>query len=370
MIPVFLILLSFSCKNRNNNQFEEYSYSPPQSDDDGIQTDSLSAKAIDEEKLLQLMNRINEGEFGDIQGILVFHDNALLIEEYDGGYNYRGWYRRNHSEKLHNVHSITKSITSLLIGIAIDKGYISGVDEKVASYFPEYSQFFNGKKEDITIEHLLTMTSGVEWDEVTYSYRNRQNVMTQFVYAPDPLKFFFKRPLASEPGTSFTYNGGNTDLLGEILKRATGMPIDEFAFTYLFDPLGIEKVGWNGYKDFLYSSGGCRLRERDLLKLGIMILNGGEWNGQSIVSSQWLEKSFKESYSFSFKEAYGYSWWLDKYPTKDNEIENAIYGIGFGGQKLCIYPQLDTVIVITAGNFDSSQFNPRLELELHKLLPQ
>jgi CubicO group peptidase (beta-lactamase class C family) len=256
----------------------------------------------------------------------------------------------------HDIRSISKSVTSLLVGIALDRGFLTDLDVPVFSLFPEYADLRTPEKDRITLRHLLTMSSGLAWDE-TSAYTNPSNTYWQMGIAPRADHFVLARPLAAPPGTVFNYNTGSVDLLGVILRKISGKRLDEFAKETLFDPLGIEDWEWEECSGFNPSAGsGLRLRPRDLAKIGQLVLERGKWQGRQIVSSSWIEESTTPRLSgtgamFDRPEgitSYGYLWWLGRSPPEHPE-RDMIAGAGNGGQRVIILPSLSAVVVTTAG---------------------
>jgi CubicO group peptidase (beta-lactamase class C family) len=222
---------------------------------------------------------------------------------------------------LHDVKSVTKSITSTCIGIAIDHGFIESVHQSIFDYLPEHQHLNIDGKDKITIEHLLTMTSGLEWDEWGVPLSSTDNdIIGLWFNCDDQIACILERPLVDEPGTSFTYSGGNIIVLGEIIRNATEMDIDEFSRKYLFKPLGIDSSIWtvrypNGV---IEAAGSLEITPRDMAKIGVTFLNNGVWNGKQIISEQWVEKSatpFGGNKGINIpgtdkkSNGYAYSWW-------------------------------------------------------------
>lgn len=265
---------------------------------------------------------------------------------------------------MHYIHSVTKSYTSICIGIAIDKGFIKSVHESIFDYLPDYQQYKVDGKEKITIKHLLTMTSGLQWDEWHAPLSSPENDQIGIWFSDEgPIDFILERPLIYEPGTHFTYSGGNMEVLGEILENATGMKIDKFSEKYMFEPLGINSFDWwlvlsSGE---IHAAGGLKLTPRDMLKVGVTFLNEGIWNGTRIVSEEWVSKS-AETYAGNMgiripgedigKVGYAYTWWTEEIQHRGEKI-NMFSANGWGGQKIIVIPELNTAIVFTGGNYIS-----------------
>lgn len=312
---------------------------------------------------------IRNGKYGEVHAMIIFKDNILLFEEYFPGHQYKWDGPNHHGEKinwdqsmLHGVKSVSKSIVSLCIGIAIEKGFIKSVNQSVFDYLPGHQSFKKEGKEKITIEHLLTMTSGLEWEEWKTSLSNEKNdIVGIWFQEKDPLTYILEKPLIKEPGTTFNYSGGNTILLGEIIRDATKMDLEKFANEYLFKPLGIDSTDWSlRYKNgVIEAGGGLEITPRDLAKIGVLCLNKGTFNGRQIISEQWIA-ACTTPYSkntnifipghFSGGHGYAYSWWLKSYNKAGKEI-NMYHAVGWGGQELIIIPELNSVVVFTGGNY-------------------
>ena len=263
---------------------------------------------------------------------------------------------------------MTKSFTSALIGIAIDQGIIGGVDEKLFDYFPEYAHLAGDGKESITIEHLLTMTTGLEWNglEVPIESRDPTNDVLKLFFVDDPIEYILAKPLIDEPGIDWYYNGGATFLLGEILHRASGKRMDNFAEQYLFTPLGITDHEWLFVQpDLVYAAGSLRLRPRDMAKLGYLYLNEGDWEGEQVLSKEWIESSIEPSAIPWWSDGYGYQWWLEHF-TSNNTSYRAFSAVGWGGQRIIVFPELEMVVVLTGGNY--VQVDPNIEIVENHIL--
>ena len=220
-------------------------------------------------------------------------------------------------------------------------------------------------KKKITIEYLLTMTSGLEWDEWGAPLSSASNDMVGIWYQDkDPITFILERPLINNPGTTFTYSGGNTAILGEIIRNASNMELDKFSEEYLFKPLEIDSSNWAvRYKNgVVEASGSLEITPRDMVKIGVTFLNNGIWNEKQIISEQWVEKSatlYPDNQGINIpgtasgRHGYSYSWWTKSYKKSGEEI-NMYNAGGWGGQEIIILPELNTVVVFTGGNYTSN----------------
>ena len=363
-IPIFLFLLS-GC----NNCITDYIYIPPDNLNDGLKTGSLDDVNIDEKVIKKAVEKIRCGKFKEIHSLIIYRDDKLVLEEYFKGHTYDyqapgyfgelvDWDRT----MLHPIMSCTKSITSACIDIAIEKDYIESVHQSIFDYLPYHQQFKTEGRENITIEHLLTMSSGLLWDEWHAPHATAANDIDRLYIEcwEDPLACVLERPLVSEPGQSFTYNGGGLITLGEILRHATNMDIIHFAEQHLFEPLGIDTIKWDVFPNGeVEAGGGLSLKPRDMLKFGVTYLNDGVWNGTRIVSSGWVEKSsliynnninINAPIEDSGENGYGYTWWITE-PGKGNHKTLMYRANGWGGQVIMVFPELDMVVVFTGGNY-------------------
>lgn len=355
-VTILLLVASVSCAQETNQQ--KRSITTPKQMDDGWQTGSLVNASIDSSKLLKLLDKISIGEYKEIHSILIIKDDKLVFEEYFPGHDFE-YSAEEHKGKLieydlntiHNLASVTKSVTSLLFGIAVDKGFIKYEHEKLYKFFPRDSILFEGSKKNITLQNLLTMSSGLKWNENDMPYGNIENDIVQLFMVVDPVKYILSKPLANEPGTNFYYNGGGTNLIGKIVQETSKLRLDLFAQKYLFDPMGITQNKWVYINPgFVYASGDLRLRPRDMAKLGSLVLNKGIWNGNQIISSEWIDKMTTKHVWMNDIDGYGYQWWLKKYKFGSSEI-NTYFASGWGGQLIIVVPEINSVIVLTAGNY-------------------
>jgi CubicO group peptidase (beta-lactamase class C family) len=353
-----------------------YTYQPPENINDGLDVGTLDEVSIDSELIEKAMNEINRGKYGEVHSVLVFKDDKLVLEEYFEGHEYQ-WDAPNYHGELvawnrsmpHVLQSVTKSITSACVGIAIDKGFIGSVDEPIFEYLPEYQYVSTDGKDKITIEHLLAMTSGLEWTEWNAPYSSRDNPMIEIWFQEaeqdkHPFTFILEGSLIDEPGTTFRYFGGNQVLLGGIIENATQMDIDEFSAEYLFGPLDIDSFDWwsRFESGVIEAAAGLKMTPRDMVKFGVMYLNDGAWNGEQIVSEQWVEES---AVPFGNNEGidvpgtderdvgYSYSWWTKTFYDAGREID-VFYALGWGGQSILVFPDLNTVVVFTGGAYTST----------------
>lgn len=356
-LAILLILAGDGCAQRSTPP-SKASISVPCPLNDGWVPGNLSGADIDSTRLVNLLRRVDEKEYSGIDGILIVRNNRLVFEEYFPGNDFeytakdfKGRLIDYDCTTIHNLASVTKSITALLFGIAIDKGFVRGVDEKLYSFFPADSSLFDGDKKKITLAHLLTMSSGLKWNEQDISYGNMSNDIVQLFIVPDPVRYILSKPLANRPGTTWYYNGGGTNLIGQILQRTSGVRLDTFAQKYLFDPLGIKNLKWVYINDrFVDASGDLRLSPRSMAKLGSLVLNKGEWNGTKVISPQWIEEMTRKRVWLPKDDGYGYQWWLQTYKLGSRAVDSYHAG-GWGGQWIIVLPELNAVVVLTGNNY-------------------
>lgn len=314
-------------------------------------TTSPEKEGMDGDALHYLMQQIQSGDYGPVHDILIVHNGKLVWEKY---------FRGHRQSTLHTLQSETKSVTSLLIGIALAQKKISSLDAKLLDLLPRrYQKIANldEQKRSITLEHILSMTAGFDWDESSYPYTDRRNYRNQMRRSRDDIRFVLDKPMAWEPGTRFAYNSGCSMLLSVILKEKTGLYADEFARRYLFEPLRFKNYRWQknrqGYPD---TSGGLYLRPRDIAKLGLLMLHGGEWNGLQIVPAEWVRQSVQPfRLNAGLRIRYGYQWWLAGPALQLDACDQGYCMKGYQGQYLLILPDKQLVVVSNAWGSNEEQ---------------
>jgi hypothetical protein len=239
---------------------------------------------------------------------------------------------------------------------------IGSVNEKVYEFFPEYKGTrWIDQKYDITLKHVLTMTAGLDWDEVTNLHPHPKNPNTGMYRTDHPIKYILNKRKVATPGERWNYNSGLTILLGGIIKNTSGRYADKFAEQYLFKPLGIANYQWNEHPDgTIYTHGDLFLKPRDMAKIGYIMLNQGKWENKQIVSNAWIQESTREHIDTFWGYGYGYQWRCGKTLICDQEIE-AFWASGTGGQKIYVFPKLDLVVVFTSKLFDNIYGHDRNE---------
>lgn len=300
----------------------------------------------------QLMNSTRLNEITDyietnhlaIDSLLIVRNGFLIMEEYPTG--------DFDEHTLHNLYSVTKTVVSALIGIAIYEGFIESVDQRMVDFFSNHTiANLDSLKEQITLEHLLTMTPGFEWDQWTYPTNDPRDSIYQMVHSSDWVQFILDRPMIAEPGTKWEYSSGASHLLSAIIQRATGINAMRFAEQYLFEPLNICNVTWDYDPQGVYHGGGSMwMTPRDMAKIGHLFLNNGVWNDTRLFSDDWARQSSKEyinlgTYDPDWSHAgYGYQIW--NIPSM-----GVYYATGLYGQKIFMFPEYDLVVVFTASMY-------------------
>lgn len=297
---------------------------------------------------------VADGRFAGLHSVLLVRHGKLVLERYyEGEDEVRGRPRGTVDfgpDDLHDLRSVTKSIVGLLYGIALVDGSVPDLDTPLLSAFPEYDDLPDDpQRQRMTVAHALSMQLGTEWDE-SLSYADPRNSETAMDRAPDRYRYVLDRPMVTEPGTRWTYNGGATAVLARLIEKGTGQLLADYAEEKLFTPLGIDTYQWVKGRDGAYiAASGLRLRPRALARIGQMVLDGGRWEGQQVVPEDWLARSFETQAEVDEQIDYGYQWWLGKPPPEGPRWVGAF---GNGGQRLQIMPRGNMLMVVTAGNYN------------------
>jgi CubicO group peptidase (beta-lactamase class C family) len=325
----------------------------PLARDDGWPVASVGEdKIVDRGALCRMADRLVASS-ANVHAVLVARGGKLVFERYfRGSDEIQNRPVRNvtfDADTLHDMKSVSKSVASLVLGIAIDRGLIGSLNEPIFSFFPELSDLRSPEKERIQLLHVLTMSLGLKWVEaIPDDGDNNDEARTHM--ARDPCRYVLGLAPTAPAGQEFFYNTGALTLLSAIIRRATGRPLDELARATLFEPVGITDVEWirvNGDRD---AGGRLRLRPRDMAKIGQLVLAGGRWNDRQIVSKAWIDASMTPRLGATSSFFYGYLWWLGRSLFNGREIHWAA-ALGRGGQSIRIVPELDLVVVVTAGYY-------------------
>jgi len=330
---------------------------------------NLCSVGIDAVYINNMIMAIERNEYPNIHSILIAKDGNTVLNRYFTGEDERWGVNLgviNHNEnRLHDVRSVSKSVVAVCVGIAIARGEINNVNQLVFDFFPEYNQYNTGAKSNISIHHLLTMSAGLQWDE-TIPYTNPANSETQMIYSGNPVQYTLSQPLANTPGTLWNYSGGCTQLLASIIQQVSGMDVYQYAQQHLFNPLGISNSEWAPYpgSNLSVAPAGLRLRSADMLKIGQLLLNNGNWQGNQVIQSAWINDSFTNHINTIYTgDSYGYQFWLwNQYISNNNNTVPMVGAVGNGDQRIFIDRTNQMVIVTTAGNYNAYQANNSVAL--------
>jgi CubicO group peptidase (beta-lactamase class C family) len=347
-VLVLLIMTSFSSQSVASVVSQE---SPDYWPTDGWRYSTPEEHGMSNDTLNAMMDVITEQEY-PIHSVLVIRNGYAVFEAYPHEY-----YPASHLKLLH---SVSKSFAGALIGIAIQQGLLSGVNETVLSFFPEY-EIANPdpRKDSMTIEDLLTMTSGIEWNEWAYPYEfGSGNPQMDMMESPDSVQFVLDRNMSHTPGEYWDYNAGASILLGAIVQQISNQTTEEFAEEYLFEPLGFGFSTWSEVSGgWCNTPSGLSLTTRDIAKLGFLYLNNGTWNGTQILPSDYISNSVEPieiPNALGHPFGYGWHWWT--------RADLGIYfAFGRHGQKIMVAPEHDLVVAFTAHVPDDG-YDPEFEL--------
>jgi CubicO group peptidase (beta-lactamase class C family) len=296
------------------------------------------------------------------------HTKGPLNARLTGRYNYfdPAWHPYYHGTDEHTMQSVSKTVTSAIIGIAIAHGdFKAPLSTPVLHYFDESKvKNVDARKRRMTLRDLLTMTSGFDWNE-DVPYDDPSNPSDLMEASDDWVQFVIDRPMKTDPGTVFAYSSGATELLAHIFKRETGSDIEQYAQSHLFGPLGISAYFWKrtplGVVD---TEGGLYLRAEDLAKIGLLYMNDGLWKGQRLMTSDWIKESMTPRIDAGEGFQYGYQWWLLPH---GEPSRLAWLARGMGGQRMIVVPEDHLIVVSTAWhilNEASIEFDV-----MHRLMP-
>ncbi len=322
-----------------------------------VAMEAAQEASIDAQYFEDLSQALDDMNF---HAVLVMRGDEVLYEKYfsrpDENWGEGLGLVAHSAETLHDLRSGTKSIVSALIGIAIDKGFLPGLDVPIRdvldkAYFANTPQ--TSEMQSLTLKHVLTMSAGFTWDETT-PYTDSANPEIWMWESDTPVRFALSRPFETPPGDRYNYNGGLTQILIAILEDSTGMPAKDFAKQYLFDPLEIKKFHWVTHRSGqVWGASGLRLTAQDFAKLGRLYLQRGEWNGQQVLPVTWVEATFTPHVQtpLPVKYAYGLHWFLPGY-VQDGRPLKAALASGNGGQSLFLMPEHDLTVVTFAGYYN------------------
>lgn len=318
---------------------------------DGWPTASVESVGLSAPRLDSMEAAIRSGAFKKVTSVLIARRGKLAFETYFDGT----------AADLRDTRSATKSITGMLVGIAIDKGFLAGVDAPILPFFQDKQpvKHPDPRKDAMTVEDFLTMSSPLECDDWNGFSRGNEERM---YLIEDWVKFTLDLPIRgvmttgsklpdASTGRRFSYCTAGASTLGAVLERATHSPVPEFAERHLFSPLGIRESQWVfSPMGLAQTGGGLRLRSRDLLKLAQLYANGGLWDRTRVVSESWVKASTRSHSRIDDRTEYGYFWWLRRFGSGEHP-HTAFYMTGNGGQKVAVFPEIDLVTAITTTNY-------------------
>lgn len=316
---------------------------------------SPSSVMMDEDILLNLDQAIKNGDLGSINSLIVIKNDQLVYENY---YN-QGVGRITNLP----LNAVTASITSAMVGIALENGIIGSIDDPIEQYLPEYEDLFRAdpEKSNITIDAALSMKLGIGWNENFVGFNDPTNNAFQMTQSSDWVGFILAQPRDAPVGLRFGYNSGTALILAKIIENASGIPYEEYIQTMLFDPLDIKSAEWSFTTDGLPNTAwGLTLNSIDLTKLGYLYLKEGDWFGTEVIPSSWVQASTDLQFQISNFNDFGRQWW--RY-SQSSSIQNFLsqndiyYANGTGSQYLYVIPHLDMVVSITANTFQTSDFS-------------
>lgn len=306
-----------------------------------LKPDSPPAQ-FDQALIEQLDEHFNNGDFGNTRSFIVWQNGERLYEFSEPG---------TAVDEKFRVWSISKSVTSAAYGVGVQQGVLNALDEPVVNTFPEYTADYKAdpRRATITAEDLLTMRSGYSWHETGYP-----SDYHRMARSDDWMAYMAAHEMAQAAGETFVYNTANTIILAEIIARQAGQPYETFLAEQLFAKLGIRDWEWQyGPNGVVQAGGGLSISPNDMLKLGILYLQKGEWNGEQLISNEWVQTSVTPITGDPNHFGYGYHWWTvpAQHPLSESlAVDDAYFASGLGGNYIWVVPHLDLVIVTTAYN--------------------
>ena len=300
-----MILLMDCGSEKTGPQFRSHSHPPEYWPTDDWRSIDPAEVGMDAVKLQQVYDYVANPNI-NAQGFLVIRNGYIVCE---------GYFRKFNMNSTHESFSAAKSFTSALIGIAIEKGYLSGVDETIGAFFPQLNESgMDQAKKEITIKHLLTMTSGLEWNEDDYLDLFRNDAI-RMLFSTDLIRYVLDKPLLYEPGEHWYYSTGDSMLLSGVIQNATDMTAYQFALEHLLKPLGLSQIRWLQVRPgYTHGGMGIHATVREFAKFGYLYLKKGRWDSRQVVPEYWVEESLAPVRSARngevISDEYGYQWWL------------------------------------------------------------
>lgn len=334
VLILFTLLTKLSCQ-------EVYKYKEPVSTGDAWATGNAQEEGMSLEILQDFGQAILRKEYKHLHGILIIKNEKLVFEEYAQGYSI---------ERKHDIASVTKSITSALVGIALDKGHVNSVEDSVWTYYigSQYEHLWDSARKAIRVKDLLTMRHGLDCDD----FKNTTGDFNEMIKLDDYIPYVLDMDVVSPIDKVNAYCTGSTQLLEPVISNSTSMSVEDFANENFLSPLGIQSFEWKKMKNGKPTLGfGARMSPRDMAKFGLLYLQKGKWNGQQVISEAWINESLTPYGKLFGSVDYGYLWYIEPELNINGQRISFFDASGDGGQTIAIYPSLDMVVVITAGNY-------------------
>jgi CubicO group peptidase (beta-lactamase class C family) len=353
---IFLPAKLDTIKGLNPRTTSSYRYKSPPLENDGLRVCQLSQVKINPSRIDSLVHAIMKKKFGYTHSLLISRNNQLAVEEYFFEYK---------REAHFGIQSVTKSFVSALTGIAIANGEIKNTNTPVCAFLPKYQDLTcNPQNKNITIHDMMTMSTGLAWDEIRFAYGHPKNSSMIASESPDAFRYLFSRPRSSKK--IFAYNSYNHSLMSHVLKESTKLSNVEEYNQRLIQPLGITSYDLGEPEDGIV--GDIFLRPRDMMKFGLMYLNDGVYNGKQIVPSKWVRESTTPKIIIEDDLGYGYFWWTKKFNYKNQKIDT-YFAWGYGGQYIFVIPSLKVVVVLNGTNWSTDLKKYYFEMMEDFILP-
>jgi CubicO group peptidase (beta-lactamase class C family) len=332
-----------------------YQYSVPEARADGLEVATAEDAGVDEAALERAVDAVLRSEAGLLKSFLILRDGKLVLEEYFHEYG---------ADDLFPIQSCTKSISSLLTGLAIQEGHISGIEAPLLEFFPDDRGGAGAGWEGLSLENLLTMSLALDWSP--------EEANGLHGTGPEAFRQILARDVVGRPGVDWQYVNMNVNLLAGVLHASTGEFPEAFAERTLFGPLGIKDWDWGHAKESGYNlmDGSLRLRARDMAKIGAMVTAEGVWRGEQVIRAEWVRSSLHPHLPAGERgETYGYLWWGMTLPGPDGEPVDVSFANGWGSQFIILIPRYDLVVVTTGGNHENGKHLAIGEILVRDLLP-
>jgi Beta-lactamase len=340
----------------NPRTTKKYLYTLPKQEADQWPVTTINHQKVNQSLMDSLTYAIMNERYPDVHSLLIARNDSLVYEEYF--YTFNSTFRQN-------IQSVTKSFVSALTGIALAKGEIKDLRDPLCRYLPDYHELLcSEQNKTITLHNVLSMSTGLEWDEATYDYGDEQNSSSIAANQDDPFEFLFTQTRSSD--AVFAYNSLNHSTMNAVLKNSTRMDNATEIASRLLTPLGIESF-FLGKEDHGVL-GDIELRPRDMMKLGQLYLKDGKWNGKEIVTKAWVNESTSTKISTGLGLGYGYFWWTRNFKWKGKTVRS-FFAWGYGGQYIFVVPELNLVVALTGSHWTTDPKNHVMEMMESYIIP-